>query len=118
MRSATLDRIRRTEECGLQKPVFEQDDSFKIILYRPSTDQDNLVALNATTEIENLLKVLVGEMSRKELQEKLELKHSGNFRENYIDPALMGRALKKLLPFNLSYHKKDLQSKYKSSFAR
>lgn len=27
-------------------------------------------------------------MSRKEIQEALELKHAGNFRENYLDPAL------------------------------
>jgi hypothetical protein len=33
---------------------------------------------------------MVGETSRKQLQEALELKHSGNFRENYIDPALDG----------------------------
>jgi hypothetical protein len=29
-----------------------------------------------------------GEMSRKEIQELLELKHSANFRENYLEPAL------------------------------
>lgn len=27
-------------------------------------------------------------MSRKEIQEALELKHAGNFRENYLDPAM------------------------------
>jgi len=29
-----------------------------------------------------------GDMSRKEIQEALELKHAGNFRENYLDPAV------------------------------
>jgi len=32
--------------------------------------------------------VLDGEMSRKELQQALELRHEGNFRENYLEPAL------------------------------
>ncbi|GAB4327452.1 MAG: hypothetical protein Kow00127_20210 [Bacteroidales bacterium] len=27
-------------------------------------------------------------MSRKEIQQALELKHEGNFRENYLEPAL------------------------------
>jgi len=27
-------------------------------------------------------------MSRKQIQEALELKHEGNFRENYLEPAL------------------------------
>jgi ATP-dependent DNA helicase RecG len=31
---------------------------------------------------------LDGEMSRKEIQQALELKHEGNFRENYLEPAL------------------------------
>lgn len=34
------------------------------------------------------MKVLEGEMSRKEIQQALELKHEGNFRENYLEPAL------------------------------
>ena len=41
-----------------------------------------------SVEVKNLLKVTDGEMSRKQIQEALELKHEGNFRENYLEPAL------------------------------
>jgi ATP-dependent DNA helicase RecG len=34
------------------------------------------------------LKVIVEEMSRKEIQDALGLKHEGNFRDNHLDPAL------------------------------
>ena len=43
---------------------------------------------STSVEVKNLLKVIDGEMSRKEMQEALELKHEGNFRENYLEPAL------------------------------
>ena len=99
--SGTLDMVRIAQESGIKEPDFEQDDSFKITLYRPSTNQVptkyqpstnqvNSVDLNTNTEVINLIKVLVGEMSRKELQDILQLKNAGNFRDNYINQALMG----------------------------
>jgi hypothetical protein len=43
---------------------------------------------NTSVEVKNLLKLTEGEMSRKQIQEALEFKHEGNFRENYLEPSL------------------------------
>jgi hypothetical protein len=37
-------------------------------------------------------------MSRKEMQQALELKHEGNFRENYLEPALAEAAIEMKYP--------------------
>ena len=86
--TGTADIVRIAKEEGLKEPEFIQDDSFKTILYRPSTDQVPQELRSTSVEVPNLLKVLDGEMSRKEIQQALELKHEGNFRENYLEPAL------------------------------
>src|SRR5690606_8587395 len=94
--TGTADMVRIALENNLQEPVFEQLEDFKTIVYRPSTDQvppkyrpsTEQVIHNISVEVRNLLKVMTGEISRKEIQEALELKHSGNFRENYLEPAL------------------------------
>ena len=97
--TGTADIMRIAKENNLQAPDFEQSDDFKSILYRPSTNQvptklrRSSVEVpqefrRSSVEVKNLLKVLEGEMSRKEIQEALELKHAGNFRENYLEPAL------------------------------
>lgn len=46
-----------------------------------------------------------GEMSRKEIQEALELKHAGNFRENYLDPAMEIGLLELKYPDNPNHPK-------------
>ena len=37
--SGTMDMLRISKENNLQEPKFEQNDAFKAIIYRPSTDQ-------------------------------------------------------------------------------
>lgn len=86
--TGTADIMRIAKENNLPEPNFEQEEEFKIILYRPSTDQVPQEFRSTSVEVKNLLKVLEGEMSRKEIQQALELKHEGNFRENYLEPAL------------------------------
>jgi ATP-dependent DNA helicase RecG len=44
--------------------------------------------LQITEEMQVLLAVIQGEMSAKEILDTLALKHKGNFRENYLEPAL------------------------------
>jgi DNA-binding HxlR family transcriptional regulator len=44
--------------------------------------------LQITEEMQVLLAVIQGEMSAKEILDALALKHKGNFRENYLEPAL------------------------------
>lgn len=34
----TVDIVRIARENGLKEPEFEQDDTFKLTIYRPSTD--------------------------------------------------------------------------------
>ncbi len=97
--TGTADIIRIAKEYKLKEPDFEQNEDFKTTIYRPTTDQlptnyrpttDQLPTKfpSSSVEVRNLLKVMQGEMSRKEIQELLELKHSANFRENYLEPAL------------------------------
>jgi predicted HTH transcriptional regulator len=97
--TGTADIIRIAKENKLKEPDFEQNEDFKTTIYRPttdqlptkyrpSTDQVPLKFPSSSVEVRNLLKVMQGEMSRKEIQELLELKHSANFRENYLEPAL------------------------------
>ena len=97
--TGTADMIRIANENNLPEPDFIQEEEFKAILFRPSSDQvptkfrPSSVVLpqelrSTSVEVKNLLKVLEGEMSRKEIQQALELKHEGNFRENYLEPAL------------------------------
>lgn len=97
--TGTADMIRIAKENNLPEPDFIQEEEFKAILFRPSSDQvptklrPSSVELpqefrRTSVEVKNLLKVLEGEMSRKEIQQALELKHEGNFRENYLEPAL------------------------------
>lgn len=111
--TGTSDMVTNAQSAGLADPVFSQEETFIVtifrpgygveeqdfiknalstdqvpIKYRPSTDQVPTKYNTNSIEIRNLVKVVVGEKSRKELQAALELKHIGNFRENYIDPAL------------------------------
>jgi hypothetical protein len=107
--TGTADIIRIARENNLQEPDFEQKEDFKTILYRPSTNQvpanyplsSEVLSQefrNTAIEIRNLLKVMEGEMSRKEIQDALELKHIGNFRENYLEPALTDAVIEMKYP--------------------
>jgi predicted HTH transcriptional regulator len=80
--TGTADIVRIAKEEGLKEPEFIQDDSFKTILYRPSADQVPQELRSTSVEVGNLIKVLNTELSRKEIQQVLGLKHKGNFREN------------------------------------
>lgn len=40
-----------------------------------------------TEQVAGLIKILKGEMSRQEMQDKLGLSHRENFRSNYLKPA-------------------------------
>lgn len=82
---------------------FIQEEIFRTIIYRPRagelTPQVQGNYRRTTVElpqefsstsvgVRNLIKVLENEMNRQELQEKLGLRHEGNFRENYLEPSL------------------------------
>ena len=109
MGTGTADMFRIAKEFGLKEPFFNQDDEFKAIIYRPTTDQvptnlrpstdqvptnlpsvEDLVeeGINLSEDLRSIINVLHTELSRKEIQEALNLKHKGNFREKYLEPAL------------------------------
>lgn len=100
--TGTSDMVSKANEAGLVDPVFSQEDTFNVTIYRkghgiidqaptkhrPITDQVPQEFRRSSVEVQNLIKALIGEMSRKEIQQALQLKHEGNFRENYLEPAL------------------------------
>ena len=51
-----------------------------------------------TPQVARLLNVLVGEMSREELQSALDLQDRKSFRELYIQPALTGQLIEMTIP--------------------
>jgi ATP-dependent DNA helicase RecG len=81
---------------GSPAPLFETDDerlAFVIRLPRHPlalvpTAGTGEVTTEVITEVERVLRVLVGEMSRQELQEGLALKNDEHFRKAYLLPAL------------------------------
>lgn len=56
---------------------------------------------STSVEVRSLVVVLEGEMSRLEIQEQLDLTHEGNFRDNYLIPALYERVIE------MKYHQKN-----------
>jgi hypothetical protein len=90
--------IRIAKENKLQTPVFEQNEDFKIVIYRPSADQAAMEHPQTPQEMQALLSVIQGEMSVKGILEGLALKHKGNFRENYLEPALKEGLIERMFP--------------------
>ena len=73
----------------MKEPEFEQDDTFKLTIYRPSNNPFTGEATGEVTgEVKKLILVLDGEMKRADIQSKLGLKHDDYFRTQYIIPAL------------------------------
>ena len=110
--TGTSDMVSYANEAGLVDPVFSQEDTFNVTIYRkgygvtnqmpteyrPNSDEVPQEYRRSTVEVQNLIKALVGEMSRKEIQTALQLKHEGNFRENYLEPALRDKLIQMKYP--------------------
>jgi predicted HTH transcriptional regulator len=123
MGTGTSDMIRYAKNAGLQEPSFIQEDDFKTIIFRINstktsiaTDQVTDQATDQVTdqvseEVRRLLFTLKKEMSRSEIQDLLSLKHSANFRYNYIIPALEQGLIEMTIPDNLN----NPNQKYKLS---
>lgn len=122
--TGTLDIIESTEARGLLEPLFEENEGFKVIIWRPSavytrqdagqdTGQDTGQDAGHDTihddtknpkyiileELEmRILWVIEGEMSRDDLMEKLELSGRDNFVKNYLNPAQENKWIEMTLP--------------------
>ena len=57
-----------------------------------------VVTGEVTGEVQRLLKVLVGEMKRTDIQEALALRHEDYFREAYLIPALTAGMIEMTIP--------------------
>lgn len=99
MGTGTADIVRLATENNLQEPVFEQNEDFKTIIFRPSsnqvppkyplsTPQVPLKYPTSSIEIMSLIAIIEGEMSRLEIQNSIGLKDAKHLRENYLEPAL------------------------------
>jgi ATP-dependent DNA helicase RecG len=109
MGTGTRDMIRRCVEAGLPEPEFMISDGFLVsigrnpakIIHFPGPYPESVgltgevtgevageVAGEVTGEVVKLLMVCEGEMSRRALQNRLELKGEDNFRNLYLMPAL------------------------------
>ena len=56
------------------------------------------VTLEVTLEVKKLLSILKGEMSRKDIQQKLGLKDEKHFREAYQQPAVAAGLIEMTIP--------------------
>ena len=99
--TGTGEMYRLTERAGLEEPLFELEEGFKVIIGRPghatvqATDQ-------ATDQVDELVKrlilVLIDEKNRQEIMDSLDLRHVPNFRDNYLNPSLEGGYIEMTIP--------------------
>ncbi|MFO7789352.1 MAG: ATP-binding protein [Bacteroidales bacterium] len=96
--TGTSDIFNKVKEAGLKKPDFDLSEGIKITIWRSfnptdqETDQDADYDTDQDADydkilVNRLLVVLEGEMSRKEIMDLLDLRHTPHFRENYLNPA-------------------------------
>lgn len=109
MGTGTGDMIKRCRDVGLDEPEFALTDGFVVTIRRKpelafkavggiTGEATGEVAGEVTGEVQRLLKVLVGEMKRTDIQEALALRHEEYFREAYLIPALTAGMIEMTIP--------------------
>ncbi len=105
MGTGTGDMIKRCRDVGLDEPEFALTDGFVVIIRRKPELAFEAVGgitgeatVEVTGEVQRLLKVLVGEMKRTDIQEALALRHEDYFREAYLIPALTAGMIEMTIP--------------------
>lgn len=91
---------------GSPAPLFETDDERSAYVIRLPVhplvqipDEAPTQAIGEVTgEVDRLLRAFTGEMSRKEMQQALALKHEDHFRSAYLVPALASGMVEMTLP--------------------
>jgi ATP-dependent DNA helicase RecG len=95
--SGILDMIALCKEAGLAAPDFRQSGGqFIQTVWRPAVAAPE-VTPEVTPEV-RLVRALVGEMSRKQLQQALALKDAEHFRTAYLQPALTAGLIEMTVP--------------------
>lgn len=64
----------------------------------PYTDQASEVINEVSIEIKNIVKIVTETLALQDIQERLGLKHRGNFRANYLEPAIKKGFISMLFP--------------------
>jgi len=96
--SGILDMLARCRAAGLRAPSFRQGGGqFVQTLWRPSAEVTREVTPEVTPEV-RLVRVLIGSMSRQELQRALGLKDDEHFRKAYLQPALDAELVEMTIP--------------------
>jgi ATP-dependent DNA helicase RecG len=84
---------------GSPAPLFETDDDrLAFVIRLPRHPLALVPSGQVTEEVERLLRGLVGEMSRQQIQDVLSLKHRDHFETAYLKPALAVQAIEMSLP--------------------
>ncbi len=116
--TGTSDMVSKSKAAGLKEPQFIQAEEFRTVLYRPSylqiteqvpdkhrTSTDQVtphdtpqVTPHDTPQVEQLIKIMNGEINRDELQDLLGLKDREHFRKSYIIAALSQGFIEMTIP--------------------
>ncbi len=90
------------QTLGLPEPRIDEIGMryrFTVFLAEAITTQGSeKVAGHVTTEVGRIMEVLQGEMSRREIQDKLRLRNDEHFRKAYLLPALEAECIEMTLP--------------------
>jgi len=94
------------EEYGIRPPVWRADANTGVTLtfFAPEVATEvgmevtTEVGMEVTTEVKAVLTALTGDMTRRELQEKLGLKNAEHFRKHYLIPVLEGGLVEMTIP--------------------
>ncbi len=122
--TGTGEIFRLSKEAGLMEPFIDLEEGFKVIIWRPTAQLSQIpdkyrartgqatgqATDHATDHVTDyvtdyvdeltirLLMVLTKAKSRPELMKILDLRHAGNFRENYLNPAIEAGYIEMTLP--------------------
>jgi len=105
--TGTSDMVRIAASAGLKEPEFIQAEDFKTIIYRTSIDHDTMQdtmhvtmqdTMHVTMQVQHLIEALNKDLSREELQGKLNINNRDYFRKSYINAALNGKLIELLIP--------------------
>jgi ATP-dependent DNA helicase RecG len=109
-RGTGIPKIRRhLMNNGSPEALFETDEdrNYFLVTFKPHPEfpvystAEGQVTTEVTTEVTNetrLLSIMAGEMSRKEISEKLNLKNQEHLRKAYLSPALEQGLIEMTIP--------------------
>ncbi len=91
--------LKEMAATGSPAPLFETDDDrLSFVIRLPCHPLSLVPTTEVTTEVERVLRALIGEMSCQELQAGLSLKNDEHFRKAYLLPALRSGLVEMPLP--------------------